>query len=325
MIEQFHTFRMCTQLNQMSEQFYSTISGLTWEKTGSLLLATSRDVMEMLETYRLNDFNNIHGFLLSPDDTLEVFPYINPEGLYGSAYFPGDGYINPTELMTYLRQMAVDNNVFISENTNVEDFTTENEEVKVIHTSSGDMRVKNIVIASGIWTNGLLEKLNYFLPMTVIEQERFVSPKRKIMPIIRDLKEHYFISGFHGGMTISSVEDVSTYEVKSPDNYIDRAFNRVPLLKNTPGEFKTFLRQVTLDGNPFIGKLPGYKNVYIATGSMNGVCCAGGIAQCIKKLLIDGEELRLPSFDPDRFEGYIPEDWEEECARRFINTHSSSM
>ena len=63
------------------------------------------------------------------------------------------------------------------------------------------------------------------------------------------------------------------------------------------------MRPVTPDGLPAIGRLPGFPNVYLATGhQMLGVTLAPSTGHALAQLLLDGRsDIDLAPFDPARF------------------------
>ena len=63
------------------------------------------------------------------------------------------------------------------------------------------------------------------------------------------------------------------------------------------------MRPVTPDGLPAIGRLPGFPNVYVATGhQMLGVTLAPSTGHALAQLLLEGRsEIDLTPFDPARF------------------------
>ena len=63
------------------------------------------------------------------------------------------------------------------------------------------------------------------------------------------------------------------------------------------------MRPVTPDGLPAIGRLPGFSNVYVATGhQMLGVTLAPSTGHALAQLLLDGRsDIDLAPFDPARF------------------------
>ena len=63
------------------------------------------------------------------------------------------------------------------------------------------------------------------------------------------------------------------------------------------------MRPVTPDGLPAIGKLPGFPNVYVATGhQMLGVTLAPSTGHALAQLVLEGRsEIDLTPFDPARF------------------------
>ena len=66
------------------------------------------------------------------------------------------------------------------------------------------------------------------------------------------------------------------------------------------------LRPVTPDWLPILGRLPGYDNVYLATGAgKKGILLAPAIGKSVADLITSGETaLPIAAFSPDRFPGW---------------------
>jgi len=63
------------------------------------------------------------------------------------------------------------------------------------------------------------------------------------------------------------------------------------------------MRPLTPDGLPLIGRMPGYENVFVATGhGMIGVTLAPVTGELIAEMVVDGARPSLAApFDPARF------------------------
>ena len=85
---------------------------------------------------------------------------------------------------------------------------------------------------------------------------------------------------------------------------LERAVKLIPELNQAPIVMHTAcLRPVTPDGLPIIGQLPGYSNVYLATGAgKKGILLSPGTGQAIGGLVTDGDtQLTIGNFAPQRF------------------------
>lgn len=72
---------------------------IDWRKVGSLRLASSRD--RWSEIRRSMTLAKSFGFechSLDAKQALDLFPYIDPEGVVGAAFIPSDGYVDPYAL-----------------------------------------------------------------------------------------------------------------------------------------------------------------------------------------------------------------------------------
>ena len=85
---------------------------------------------------------------------------------------------------------------------------------------------------------------------------------------------------------------------------LERAVNLIPELTHAPVVMHTAcLRPVTPDWLPIIGQVPGYANVYLATGAgKKGILLSPGMGKGIADLVTTGDtQLPIGSFAPQRF------------------------
>ena len=85
---------------------------------------------------------------------------------------------------------------------------------------------------------------------------------------------------------------------------LERAVNLIPELTQAPVVMHTAcLRPVTPDWLPIIGQVPGYANVYLATGAgKKGILLSPGMGKGIAVLVTKGDtQLSINSLAPQRF------------------------
>lgn len=139
-------------------------AGTTWHTAGLVwrlrpndveiqLLATTRDMLMNLEaetdmnsgwiqngglfishsTQRTNEYRRlqtlgkcfgIESHILSPQETLKVFPLLDPKSFTNALYSPGDGVVDPAMMCSALTKASTTNNGRVIENCPVEEIIT---------------------------------------------------------------------------------------------------------------------------------------------------------------------------------------------------------
>jgi glycine oxidase len=130
-------------------------SGLSidYQECGALDLAYSEEEWQELQA-RLN---SQAGFelkyrVLNPQQIRTFWPRVRPEGLVAGLFYPGDGIVNPRELITALKVACQKAGVILRENCPVQSIGVERHRVTVATGCwQGDFGAA--VVAAGAWSN----------------------------------------------------------------------------------------------------------------------------------------------------------------------------
>lgn len=85
------------------------------------------------DQHRLNEYKRLSTFgkavgienrMLSPNETQEIFPLLDPNAFIGALYSPGDGVVDPAMLCTALSRAASKNGAIVIEDCPVLDILT---------------------------------------------------------------------------------------------------------------------------------------------------------------------------------------------------------
>lgn len=134
--------------------------------------------------------------MLSPDETLELFPLLNRNAFVGALFSPGDGIIDPTMLCSALTQLSTQtSNAKVIENCDVREILTEKTERGVpkiigLRTEYGVIRTNCVVNATGVWGRDLLEPFGITLPMIPMKHSYIVSEPIKGIRGLPNIRDH---------------------------------------------------------------------------------------------------------------------------------------
>lgn len=125
----------------------------------------------------------------------------------------------------------------------------------------------------------------------------FVEPKR--LAQCADLEEPYHYIRYHqsgdeffliaGGFDHKTGHESNAQEqFEKLEEYVQERFENIEILQRWSAQY-----YVPADGLPYIGKMPGEKNIYISTGYNGNGMTFGPMASLIIPQLMDGEETEL--------------------------------
>ncbi|CAL4198572.1 unnamed protein product, partial [Meganyctiphanes norvegica] len=127
-----------------------------WTQNGAIYIASKKDRLK--EYHRMVTLGKILGVechVLTPSETASIQPLIRTDDILGSIYVPGDGTIDPAPLCRAVTRDAASKGAKVYEGVSVTSVETEKsrfnrEQVKAVHTSSGTIKTKNVVVCAGI-------------------------------------------------------------------------------------------------------------------------------------------------------------------------------
>ncbi len=202
--------------------------------------------------------------------------------------------------MHALREACLGRNVEISSDTEVEDFEIVGEQIRAARTKQGPITANSFCITSGAWSGGLLNKLGVHVGVQPIRGQ--IMLLKTAEPILRRVVyagPHYFVPREDGRLLVgSTLEDVGfDHRVTSEAvrELLDFAIEWISELRTAEMErCWAGLRPASADGRPYLGRVPGLQNAFVATGHYrSGLILAPATAVLISQL-IRGQQ---PEFD----------------------------
>ena len=161
------------------------------------------------------------------------------------------------------------------------------------------------LFASGAWTDRLLSPLGIRTDIhPVLGQIVLFRPSRPLLRCIVNIGKQYLVPRDDGRILVGSTEEPEAgFEKRTTESGVEGlvrfATRLVPALASAPIE-KSWagLRPGTMDGLPYLGRLPGFDNAFVAAGHFRaGIQLSPATAQVMCELLTD----RNPSIPLDDF------------------------
>ena len=127
---------------------------------------------------------------ISPDRVLELSPGLNPEGLRGGTYSPGDGFASPLMTSTAFHKLALDAGAEFRFSETVTGFRIEGSRIRSVRTETEEYSAGTFVNAAGAEASGIGNLAGLELPVHPDLHEGGVTePVRRFMePMIVDMR-----------------------------------------------------------------------------------------------------------------------------------------
>lgn len=287
--------QICTELAD------STGIDPQWTQSGMVMVDVSDQEQEEAKNWA-QAFGYTPGFL---DKTAlsRVEPALNRGD--GGIFLPDVAQIRNPRLMQSLQKELERLGVRLQQNCEVTGFRLHNGYVNALQTEKGEMAVDRVVVAGGAWSGRLLHTLGIRMPVEpvrgqmllfhgqpgllkriVLAEDRYIIPRCDGHVLVGSTMEYV---GFDKSVTEQGREAIYQFA----ERYVP-TLAKQPVVKHWSG-----LRPSSPNGVPFVGKMPGYRNLYVSAGHFrNGVVMGAASARLMADLLLQ----RQPILDPQLYD-----------------------
>lgn len=212
----------------------------------------------------------------------EYFPHVaEPEAVLDAFYLPGEAMVRNPRHMKALAQGCRRRGVELLEHTEVARWQFSGGSVVAAETAERTIKPSVICLAAGAWSQILADQLLDQGKFTGRMQRPEIEPIRGQL-VLLDAGERFFRSPINEGIRYlvprqdglvlvgATVEEAGFDKSNTPEALEDLtrfARTLIPQLADAP-VVKTWagLRPASVDRYPYLGKLPGVENVYLAAG-----------------------------------------------------------
>jgi glycine cleavage system aminomethyltransferase T/glycine/D-amino acid oxidase-like deaminating enzyme len=286
-----------------------------WHEVGSLRLASSPERMEELE--RQAAWAATFGLtldLVSAGAACDRFPPLEVGGVYGAAFLPSDGYLDPSQLTLALAKGARLRGADIRTETSVVAINVSGGAVTGVEAEHAGERYSIdsgvIVNAGGIYAHEIGAMAGIHVPLVAMAHQYAITKPCGLpmdMPTLRDPSELVYFRGESGGLLMGGYERnpapwglggiAGDFNNKLLDEDWDRfaplfeaATRRVPLLAeaeivklvNGPEAF-------TPDGEFILGE-SAVQGLWVAAGfCAHGIAGSGGMGRLVAEWITTGQ------------------------------------
>ncbi|MEX0801209.1 MAG: glycine oxidase ThiO [Dehalococcoidia bacterium] len=226
----------------------------------------------------------------------------------GAAYSSDVCHVNPGLVAQGLAQAAASRGAAIRPATAVSRFETRGDRVTGVRTSGGNTIAADVVVlAAGPWTGRLAARLGASVPTRPMRGQMLAYRSGAVRHVIWGESGYLVVKagGFvFAGATVEDVGFRPRTTARGLAGLRRMASALAPALRHAEvASAWAGLRPGSPDGRPIMGPLPGWRNVYVATGHFrNGILLGPITGKLIAQLITTGEtEPSLSPFSAGRF------------------------
>lgn len=291
-------------------------AGLPFKQSGYVWLLTTEELVKQHETLqRLHNELGVPTRMLYGEEVLDVVPSMRLEDVIAALHDPTAGKISPLKTVWIMRRNLLRLGVKVLEYVGVDEILTEKDNaVKLRLSGGGEVSVTDsIIVAAGYWSKDLLKPLGYEPPLRGDPHHLMIT--EKYAPFLEPLVIHkasgsYIVQVGSGGVILGTEYTVPENDLSIHLGFIGKAVRYMS--RYFPQILEANLLRVwtgyyikTPDHHPIIGRVPGYSNIYLATGySGHGFMMAPIVGKELANYVIKGEP-ELPETKrlvPERYE-----------------------
>ena len=311
-----------TRIMKYSAELYAGLEKETghdpeWRQVGSMRLASTP--LRMEENLRQAAMARTFGLpveVLSPKETVNLFPLLSDRDLVGAVYMPTDGRVDASGVTFALAKGARSRGVEFLTETRVLGITIKNGRVEAVVTDRGTIKTPVVVNAAGMWADQVGRMAGVNVPIVTMQHQYLITEKvegmRRDLPILRDPDLRVYIREEVQGILMGGFE--ANPEPWATDGVpIDFSHRLLPtnwpifepLVRNAAVRVPAFAgaevtriingpEAFTPDGEFMMGEAPGVRGFFVAAGfNAYGIAAGGGVGKVLAEWIVDGQ----PSLD----------------------------
>ncbi|PAF20385.1 glycine oxidase ThiO [Terribacillus saccharophilus] len=301
--------RTSQEMYEEAETDIRSLTGIDIERrTGGLMqLVFNEEEKEML----LSQFSSLKGvtWLDCPTVTKKM-PGLS-KSVLGAFHMAEDVHVTPEIACRGFHTAASMLGARINAYTSVDEIVKESDHYR-LRTSKGEWQAERVVIASGVWSNALLQRSGLGTPIFPVKGE-CIAVTNTQTPLTCSLfhDQHYIVPRNNNELIIGATKVKNDWSTEPTlgglQTIVEKArkmlpeVDKMPFLRSWAG-----LRPQTSDGKPLIGEHPKMKGLFIAAGHQrNGILLAPATGKMICDLI--GSNV-------------VPEEWKEAFRVDRLNT-----
>jgi glycine oxidase len=250
---------------------------------------------------------------LDADSLRELEPLVSPQ--VASAYrLPDLGQVRNPRLMKALFAACAARGVRLVGGTPVTGLEEQGDgdegarRIEFVRTHSGRVKAGRYLVTGGAWSRGLLNSVGVDVGISPVRgQMVLLSQTPRLFSHVLQTESRYIVPRDDGRILIGSTEEhvgfLKANTASAVSELLAFGASRVPALASARFERAwSGLRPGSQDGLPYLGRVAGFDNLFIAAGHFrNGLQMSPGTARVTRQALLDQEtDIPLEPYHSDR-------------------------
>jgi D-amino-acid dehydrogenase len=276
------------------ELLRETLHDVEWEAQGLLFVFRTQGAMDHYATTDrlLRSEFGLGATRYDGPALCELEPAIKP-GCAGAWHYTTDGHLRPDKLMLAWRRVLESQGVEIREHCELRDVTVDRHLARGLVTSHGDLAADQVVVATGAWTPLLRNVLRRHVPIQPGKGYSLTMRRPTVCPRIPMIFEEHrvAVTPFESAYRLGSTMEFAGYDDSLNPERLRLLRDAAAIYLKEP-EAEPVLeswygwRPMTPDSLPFIGRVPGADNLFLAAGhGMLGVSMSPATGRLIAELV----------------------------------------
>ena len=283
-------------LRSMAE--FERMDGIDFRRYGYLfLLDREEDVATFREALALQQRLGVPSRELSVEETLELVPQLEPDGLEAATFCELDGYASPESVVQWYAA-----GTDVRQGCEVTGVSVEGGRVAGVETSKGPIGCETLVCCAGAWSRAVAAMAGVDLPVEGEKRWIWFSPEDgglpERLPLTIDFSTSFYFHREGPGIVFGGKE-------QTLEEVAEHGLRRLPLLEELPVQTTWWgYYELSPDHNALVGRATEPEGFFYATGfSGHGFQQAPAVGEHIAELIAEREPtLDLSAFDAARFE-----------------------
>jgi glycine oxidase len=229
------------------------------------------------------------------------------KGAQGALFLPNDHQVSAPKLTIALAKGAMQCGARLIEQSEVIEIKRDKDQIISVRTKSTTFFAAQVIIAAGIWSSEIGKLCGFHLPMVPLKGESLsIIPPYPMIHHTIFAENGYLVPKAYDQIIIGATEipsersaDVSAKGIMS---LLQAAIQLVPeLIQAKWGRCWAGIRPDTIDQKPYLGKIPDFKNLFVACGHRRNGILLSPITGKIMAEMVMGKSVDISSdFKVDR-------------------------
>ena len=298
---------------------------------GGIYLAASAERADQLRI--LKSKSKYLGFTfdqISIEETLEMFPLLDPAGVQASFWQPDEVHVDPSGVTHAFAKGARQMGAEIERFCPVIETNPRPDGGWDVVTEKGTVVAESVVNAAGLWGREVARLAGIELPLAPMEHQYLVTEPveavealTKEMPLLHDADGEYYLRQEGQGFLFGAYERGGKHWAVEgtpldfghellPDDLDRISENYMRAVERVPSLGEAGVKRVingpmiwTPDVYALVGPMPGLRNYYAANGMIPGFSQGPGVAKSLAEIIVHGQpEWDISALDVARFGPY---------------------